>query len=122
MIFRNNKVGAWLHVPRPLTQPALRLFAFPYAGATGSAYHAWAQALPSGIELCGIQMPGRHARIHEPSCTRLEPLVDALVSVFVECADAPMRRSSATVTVWGRYWPLRSPVNCRGELTRCPAS
>jgi medium-chain acyl-[acyl-carrier-protein] hydrolase len=89
MISRNNKVGAWLHVPRPLTRPALRLFAFPYAGATGSAYHAWAQMLPSGIELCGIQMPGRHARIHEPSCTRLEPLVDALVSVLVECADAP---------------------------------
>lgn len=85
----DSAAGAWLHIPRTLARPALRLFAFPYAGATGSAYHAWARALPPGVELCGIQMPGRLARIHEPCYTRMAPLVDALAGVVARCADAP---------------------------------
>lgn len=89
MIPKNNDIGTWLHVPRPLARPALRLFAFPYAGATGSAYHAWAQALPPDVELCGIQLPGRLARIREPSYTRIEPLVDVLAGVLAARDDVP---------------------------------
>lgn len=53
----------------------IRLFAFPYGGAGASCYRTWHTELPSHIDLCPIQYPGRETRFGEPSLTRVEDLV-----------------------------------------------
>lgn len=79
----------WLLRPRPLDNPRVRLFALPYAGATGTVYHSWHKELDEGIELCAVMLPGRLSRIDEPSCTRVEELTLALTAVIASLDDAP---------------------------------
>jgi surfactin synthase thioesterase subunit len=52
----------------------LRLFCFPWSGASASAFRPWASAMPDEIELVGIQLPGRGGRRDEAPSARLAPL------------------------------------------------
>jgi medium-chain acyl-[acyl-carrier-protein] hydrolase len=52
--------------PKPNPQSRMRLFCFPYAGSTAAVFRSWPQYLPSEIELCAIQYPGRGGRLAEP--------------------------------------------------------
>jgi medium-chain acyl-[acyl-carrier-protein] hydrolase len=56
----------------------LRLFCFPHAGVGASIFSRWNAELPSAIEVCPIQLPGRGGRWSEPPFTRLGPLIEAL--------------------------------------------
>src|SRR6266700_488160 len=68
----------WFSAYRATPSTRYRLFCFPYAGAGGVIYSKWAHLLPSGVEVCAIELPGRSSRIHEPPISRLAPLVSAL--------------------------------------------
>ncbi|MGO9097878.1 MAG: thioesterase domain-containing protein [Bryobacteraceae bacterium] len=57
---------------------ALRLFAFPHAGGGAAAFHRWRPALPAGVALWPVRLPGRESRISETPFERMEPLVEAL--------------------------------------------
>jgi medium-chain acyl-[acyl-carrier-protein] hydrolase len=70
-------------------QSVLRLFCFPYAGSGIVAYRNWAEALPSEVEVCPIQLPGRGHRIRQPLCTEYSALVAALVHDVKAYADKP---------------------------------
>lgn len=70
--------NVWFQVPRPVSEPRLRLFCFSYAGGNASAYRDWYQQLPSDVELCSVQLPGRGARFKESSYTSLGALLVAL--------------------------------------------
>ncbi|PCJ30186.1 MAG: putative thioesterase [Moraxellaceae bacterium] len=72
----------WFQVPKPVAQPRLRLFCFNYAGGNASAYRDWYQQLPSDVEVCSIQLPGRGARFKESAYTNLNALLDALESAM----------------------------------------
>lgn len=37
----------------------LRLFCFPYAGGDANLFRDWAAAVPAGVEMLGVQYPGR---------------------------------------------------------------
>ncbi len=66
----------WL--PRsPSAGARLRLFCFPYSGASASLYYAWQSGLPGGIEVCPVELPGRGRRFGEEPYTALAPLVAA---------------------------------------------
>jgi surfactin synthase thioesterase subunit len=52
----------------------LRLFCFPWSGASASAFRSWASAMPDEIELVGVQLPGRGNRRDEPVSPRLVPV------------------------------------------------
>ena len=52
--------------PKPNPQSRMRLFCFPYAGSTAAVFRSWPQYLPSEIELCAVQYPGRGSRLAEP--------------------------------------------------------
>ncbi|HKX31467.1 MAG TPA: alpha/beta fold hydrolase [Blastocatellia bacterium] len=56
----------------------MRLFCFPYAGGGASLYKSWADSLPSSVEVCPVQPPGREGRRGEAPFTRLLPLVKAI--------------------------------------------
>ncbi len=74
---------------RPLANPRVRLFCFPYAGVGAAMYAAWRRLLPVDIEVCPVQLPGRENRIGEPPFETLEPLVDELRGALVSYLGVP---------------------------------
>ncbi len=66
-----------------------RLFCFPYAGGSASIYRQWSELLPSDIEVCPIQLPGRENRSTEPPFTHATPLVQNLLPVLRPYLDLP---------------------------------
>ena len=79
----------WLARPRPVARPRLRLICFAAAGAGASVFHGWSQALPGEIEVCGVKLPGREARLAEAPIADLEALVASLARVLVAHVQAP---------------------------------
>ena len=73
---------AWVTCPKPNPQARLRLFCFPYAGGAASLFRTWSEELPSEVEVCPVQLPGRESRFREACYTRLMPLVHALGEVI----------------------------------------
>ena len=86
---RPDPADAWILRPRPRPAARLRLFCLPHAGGGASAFRGWADALPEGVEVCPVQLPGRENRIAEPAFDRLEPLVEALAEAVLRRADLP---------------------------------
>jgi surfactin synthase thioesterase subunit/acyl carrier protein len=84
-------ISSWMTLisPRPHAQSRVRLFCFPYAGGGASIFRDWANALPSEIELCPIQLPGREERLQEALFTDLSSLVDALLPALRPYLDKP---------------------------------
>ncbi|MFJ2171520.1 thioesterase II family protein [Streptomyces sp. NPDC087851] len=76
------------HAP-PELPPAVRLFCFPHAGAGAAAYGRWARAAPPGVEIRGVELPGRGSRFGEPPRRRLHEAVDALTAELPPLLDAP---------------------------------
>ncbi len=85
----NSSVDSWTSVRRTGPEPRLRLFCFPYAGASALIYRTWPEGLPSDVEVCPVQLPGRGARSTEPPFTRLSPLVEALAQALAPVLDVP---------------------------------
>lgn len=81
--------SAWLVVPRPHPHARLRLFCFPYAGSGAVVYRTWPNDLPTEIEMCAIQLPGRENRFREPPLTRLSEVVTALAEAMQPYLDLP---------------------------------
>ena len=67
----------------------LRLFCVPYAGGSASAYRAWGDGLPAGIEVCAVQLPGRETRYSEPLLTDARTAAAALVEAMTPLLDRP---------------------------------
>ena len=79
----------WLLRAGTPTQARCRLFCFPFAGGSASAFRTWHSAFPPEIEVCAVQLPGREQRIGEPLFTTLESLVNALIPVLLPYTDLP---------------------------------
>lgn len=84
-----STVNPWVKCPNPNPQARLRLFCFPYAGGSALNYRAWSEALPTAIEVCPIELPGRGTRIMEPPFAQLIPLVEAIASSLFPYFDKP---------------------------------
>jgi medium-chain acyl-[acyl-carrier-protein] hydrolase len=67
----------WLANVQTTPNAVLRLFCFPYAGGSSIAYHNWISALPDGVAVYPVQLPGRGGRWHEAAFTRMPDLIDA---------------------------------------------
>lgn len=68
---------------------SLRLFCFPYGGATARAYRNWTQTLAPKIDVCGIQLPGRGNRLREPPLTNMSLVVETVGKEIVPLLDRP---------------------------------
>jgi medium-chain acyl-[acyl-carrier-protein] hydrolase len=66
-----------------------RLFCFPYAGGSASAYRLWPGGLPEGLEVLGIQLPARANRLREAPVASVPGLVDSLVEAVRPLLDQP---------------------------------
>ncbi len=67
----------WL-AGRPLPGAAARLYCFAHSGGSVGEYLRWQAGLP-GVELRGVQLPGRGERYAEPVISDLSALVRELV-------------------------------------------
>ncbi len=83
------KANAWLKPPAVNPRASVRLFCFPYAGGTASAFRLWSQYLHESIEVCPIQLPGREDRLGEKPLSSLGAIIDALLPVITPCLDRP---------------------------------
>lgn len=80
-------IQPWIVRSKP--QPYLRLFCFPYAGGGASLFRLWSDKLPSEVEVCPVQLPGRENRLRETAFTLLTPLIQALAQAFRPYMDIP---------------------------------
>ena len=83
------KDNLWVIRPQPNSQARLRLFCFPYAGAGASIFQKWSDELPSEIELCAIELPGRESRLRESPLTRLKPVIQTVAPLLESYLDLP---------------------------------
>ena len=80
----------WFTKSKTAAPTRLRLFCFPYAGGGASAFSSWAEYMPPGVEVWGVQPPGRENRIAEPAFEQLHPLVDEFLAVLPAHLDLPL--------------------------------
>jgi surfactin synthase thioesterase subunit len=79
----------WFPTRQPNPNARLRVFCFPFAGGGASVYNGWGAALPAGVELVSVQLPGRERRIMESPFRQIPPLLDALEPALAPLLDKP---------------------------------
>ncbi|KFZ80828.1 thioesterase [Amycolatopsis sp. MJM2582] len=75
--------------PRPLNDPAARLFLFHHAGGSHLLYRGWAQHFPQDWELCLLEAPGRGQLQHVPLIDDCDRLVDYFHTAVAPLLDRP---------------------------------
>ncbi len=83
-------LARWLPLNRVrLPGARLRLFCLPYAGGSAAAYREWSAALPAGVEVCPLELPGRAGRMREPPFERSAALAEAVAEALRPELDRP---------------------------------
>jgi medium-chain acyl-[acyl-carrier-protein] hydrolase len=67
----------------------VRLFCFPYSGASSTIYASWSMELPEYVELHPVELPGRGNRVTEPPHTRIGSLVQKLARELLPLLNMP---------------------------------
>ena len=67
----------WLS-PRDLAAPGVRLFCLPHAGSGAAGFYRWKRLLPATVAVCPVLLPGREARLGEPSLLKAAAIVEEL--------------------------------------------
>ncbi|GAA3033226.1 thioesterase II family protein [Streptosporangium longisporum] len=67
----------------------IRLYAFPNAGSGPASLTGLAERFPDEVEVWGLNLPGRQARLAEPPPDDLDALVDALARDLLATAREP---------------------------------
>lgn len=89
MMQTTNNFNAYVTCPHPNPQAALRLFCFPYAGGSSGVFRTWFSNLPTTIEVCPVELPGRGTQIRLSAIAQLEPLLDILAPALLPYLDKP---------------------------------
>ncbi|MDH6128818.1 thioesterase domain-containing protein [Kitasatospora sp. GP82] len=75
--------------PRPLSDPAVRLFLFHHAGGSHLLYRGWAEHFPQDWELCLLEAPGRGQLQTLPLIDDCDRLVDYFHTAVAPLLDRP---------------------------------
>jgi medium-chain acyl-[acyl-carrier-protein] hydrolase len=67
----------------------MRWICLPHAGGSASMFFKWAGHLPADVEVLGVQLPGRGARLREPPFRRMEALIAALKEAILPLTGEP---------------------------------
>jgi medium-chain acyl-[acyl-carrier-protein] hydrolase len=84
-----DDLKSWVYQSAGQGSCRLRLFCLPYAGGGAAVYRLWPGAMPPGVELCRIQLPGHESRLREQPYDRLADLVDTMSTVIRPLLDVP---------------------------------
>lgn len=91
--FGSNRLPAsaprWVIPFRNVGPFTLRLFCFPHSGAGASLFASWSKLLPSDIQVCGVQLPGREDRLSERPLTDVQTAVTQLAGALQAWQDRP---------------------------------
>lgn len=79
----------WMISQKPDPRAELRLFCFPFAGGSASAYHSWFRLAPPRLHLCGVEYPGRGIRLEEDPYLSVPALVRHLADLLEPMLDEP---------------------------------
>jgi medium-chain acyl-[acyl-carrier-protein] hydrolase len=69
--------------------PTLRLFCLPYAGGSAQVFRAWSGSLPSWVQVCPLEPPGRGTRFKDRPLDRVEAVVGDLTRYLLPQLDGP---------------------------------
>ena len=87
-ISRREQPNEWFVYFNPHATAQIRLFCFPYAGGDANVYRDWAHQMPEGIEIIGVQYPGR-------GMNRQRPIDDSATMVAALRSEiAPLLKTS----------------------------
>ncbi|MEH2290153.1 thioesterase II family protein [Nostoc sp.] len=81
--------NSWVICPKPNPQASVRLFCLPYSGGSSLIFRTWSQGLPTTVEVCSIELPGRGTQIRTPLFSQLEPLVGAIAPALLPYLNKP---------------------------------
>ena len=90
----------WVQITKPNPNAAIRLFCFPYAGGAAPIYRGWPELLPSFIEICAVQPPGRERRLHETPFTNLLAMVEATGVALLPYMNRPFAFFGHSMGAW----------------------
>lgn len=76
-------------IPNPIFKPKLRLFCFPFAGGSASAYTTWVEHLPKDVEIILLQPPGRGSRYSEAAHEDMDSLTAEVLAEQNFITDTP---------------------------------
>lgn len=82
-------MSSWIFRANPRPDAELRLICFPYAGGSAHIFKGWDAFLPTEIEVCAVQLPGRGQRITEPPIDTLSRLTPQLADALLPYMDRP---------------------------------
>lgn len=77
----------WL--PKQPHPDLVHLFCFPFAGGSSRMYHSWPTHLPSDIQICPLELPGRGQRFTHPTFRHLPTLIATLGPLLLPHLDQP---------------------------------
>ncbi|WP_344646365.1 non-ribosomal peptide synthetase/type I polyketide synthase [Streptomyces durmitorensis] len=80
----------WLRVLKPAARPRARIVCMPGMGGTAGGYIPLIRALPEGVELVGVQLPGREGRDDEPPLTDMMKMADEVAVALADRCDVPL--------------------------------
>lgn len=80
----------WLRPLRVQDVPRLRLVCFPHAGGAAGFFRTWGARLPDGVELYGVQYPGRQDRLREPYAQAMDDLAEPLAAALAPMGEVPL--------------------------------
>lgn len=75
--------------PAPQPHAEYRLFCFPYAGSSASAFRPWHTTFNGRIDVVAVQCPGRAERFAESPCASLTDLLTELGPLMARAVDRP---------------------------------
>ncbi|MFA5075287.1 MAG: thioesterase domain-containing protein [Candidatus Babeliales bacterium] len=79
----------WVRYFEKKDSAKIRLFCLPYAGGFAEFYLSWKRLLPSWIELCPLQLPGRSYCAHEECSKDINKLLEEIIEVIEQYVDRP---------------------------------
>jgi len=74
-------------VPRPRAD--FRIFCFHHAGGAASFFRHWPGLVPTNVEICCVQQPGREKLFLEPRYSTFEQLLDNTLGAIIPMFDRP---------------------------------
>lgn len=83
------ETSQWFYRPKPLVQPRMRMFCFPYAGGSAGIFRQWQEYLPNGVEIWAVELPGHQRRFAEPLVEDLSELLNRLEEEFLRLSMVP---------------------------------
>ena len=93
----------------PNPDATVRMVCLPHAGASPTAFKAWADEVPEHFELLAVRLPGRDSRVDEPLVTTVKDIVEPLARALeLRRREAAAELGVSRVTINKRAQAIRA--------------